>query len=461
MCKKTGAKIRPVKKIARYRKDGEDVQLNSRIFQNAKWIIGCKIVQSLLQLMVGMLSARYLGPSNYGLINYAASLVAFAVPIMQLGLRSTLVQEYIQNPEKEGELIGTSLVMNLVASMACIIGVTMFSAVANPGEPTTIIVCALYSTSLIAQSVEMLQYWFQAKLLSKYSSLAMVCSYVAVSVYKIYLLSSGKSIYWFAVSYAVEYGATGLILVAAYRKVGTQKLKMSLQTAKQLFAKSKYYIVATLMVVAFNSTSGILLKLLIDERENGFFAAAVTCTGVTTFVYNAVIDTARPVAIESRRQSVEAFEKSISNTYALVTYLSFAQALAFTLFAKLIIGVLYGEDFLPAVPVLQILVWQLAFSIMGSVRNIWILGEEKHHLLWIINLLGAVMNILLNLLMIPPWGACGAAVASVMTQIFANVILGFVIKPIRRNNYLLLKGLNPKLLIKIVGAAMKKTAPKA
>ena len=64
----------------------------NKVVKNAKWIIVCKVVQSLLQLVIGMLCARYLGPSNYGLINYAASIVAFVLPIMQLGLQSTLVQ---------------------------------------------------------------------------------------------------------------------------------------------------------------------------------------------------------------------------------------------------------------------------------------------------------------------------------------------------------------------------------
>lgn len=435
--------------------------MNHKVFQNAKWIIGCKIVQSALQFIVGMLSARYLGPSNYGLINYAASLVAFALPLMQLGLNSTLVQEYIQNPEKEGEILGTSLSMNLISSVACIIGVTTFAMIANPGESTTILVCALYSLSLTTQSIEMLQYWFQSKLQSKYSSLAMLCSYLVVSAYKIYLLASGKSVHWFALSHAVEYGVTGLLLVAAYHKIGVQKLRFSFQTAKRMFAKSKFYIIAALMVVAFNSTSSVLLKLLIDERENGFFTAAVTCSGVTTFVYLAIIDTARPVALEYRQKSSELFEKSISSIYSLTIYLSLAQAIVFALFAKTIIGVLYGEAFLPAAPVLQIHIWQLMFSVMGAVRNVWILSEEKHNVLWIINLCGAVFSILLNLVLIPILGACGAALAAVATQLFTNVILGFILKPIRRNNYLLLKGLNPKLIVEMIAIVTKKTASKA
>lgn len=420
--------------------------LNNKIINNAKWIIGCKIAQSLIQLAIGMLSARYLGPTNYGLIDYAASLVAFAVPIMQLGLSSTLVQEYIAEPEREGQIAGTQLALNVICSLACIAGVGMFAVAANPGEPTTVVVCLLYSISLLFQACDMIQYWFQAKLLSKYYAISLLCSYVVVSAYKIWLLITGKSVYWFALSHTVEYCVMGILLYVAYHNHGTQKIGFSLLLAKKMIGKSKHYIVATLMVVLFQRIAGILITQLIGRTENGYFAAAITCNGVTGFVINAIIDTARPVILESRKVSHADFEKNVSRLYSLMTWMGLAQSVGFTVFAPLMVRILYGVDYLPAIPVLQILAWNTAFSCMGAVRNIWILGEEKHNILWVINLCGAMASIVLNWLLIPLWGARGAAVASVLVQILANVIMGFILKPIRRNNYLLLKGLNPKLL---------------
>ena len=83
---------------------------------------------------------------------------------------------------------------------------------------------------------------------------------------------------------------------------------------------------------------------------------------------------------------------------------------------------------------------------MGSVRNIWILAEEKHKYLWIINMSGALGNIALNLALIPIWGVQGAAIASLVTQIFTNFIIGFIMPPIRDFNKLMLKGLNPSFV---------------
>ena len=418
-----------------------------KVLNNAKWIIVCKIAQSLIQFVVGLLSARYLGPSNYGLINYAATIAAFFMPIMRLGMDATLVQEYGNQPKQEGTILGTALVMNLLSAGACMIGVTSFAAVANRGETATILICCLYSTSLIFHAVEMIQYWFQAKLLSKHSSLAMLCAHIAVSAYKIWLLATQKSVYWFALSHSVEYFAISVLLMLSYRKNGDQKISFSWNMAKALFSKSKHYIIALLMIVVYGKTGNILLTLIHSEAENGYFATAVTCTCIAVFVFDAIVDTARPVILESKKKSREEYEKNLSRVYALTTWLSVAQSVFFTLFAELVVRILYGEAYLPAIAVLRILTWQGAFSYMGAIRNIWILAEEKHHLMFALNLIGAIVNVACNLALIPLFGACGAAVASLVTQVFTNLILGFIWKPLRENNRLLMRGLDPRLLL--------------
>ena len=415
---------------------------------NATWIVACKIAQSVLQLVVGMLSARYLGPSNYGLINYAASVVAFALPLMRLGFNATLVHEYVETPQQEGEITGTALTLNVFSSLLCIAGVSAFSAVANAGDTTAITVCILYSFSLLFAAVEMIQYWFQYKLLAKYSAVVMFLAYVIVSVYKIYLLITSKSVYWFAVTNSLDFGLIGFALLIIYFRKGSTKLTFSFARAKAMLSKSKHYILSSLMVVLFQSTDHIMLTSMSGTAQNGFYTAAITCAGVFQFVYIAVIDSFRPIILNAKKEKEEGYKTYLSQLYCVIIYVAFAQSAVFSVFSKTIIGILYGEDYQAAIQVLRILVWYLAFSYMGSVRNIWILAEQKQKYLWIINLLGAVFNIVLNAVFIPYWGAAGAAFASLLTQIFTNFVFGFLLKPIRENNRILLHGLNPKFAFK-------------
>ncbi len=395
-----------------------------------------------------MISARYLGPSNYGLINYAASIVAFALPIMKLGLDAILVHELVESPEKEGEIMGTSLLLNCVTGILSIFGVAIFATIANFGETVTIIVCVLYSLYIFFAAIEMLQYWFQYKLLSKYSSFIMLGAYVFVSAYKIYLLASQKSIYWFALSHSVEYGSIAVFLVIFYRKKGGSPFSISLARAKKMFAKSKHYILASLMVIIIQNTDHIMITQMAGTKENGYYSAAITTAAMAQFVFTAILDSFRPLILSSKRENEHEYENNVSNLYGIVCYLAIAQSLVFTIFAPLIIKILYGTDYSAAVPILQIITWQCTFSFMGRVRNIWLLAEEKQKYLPVINLTGVVANIVMNVVMIPFFGACGAAFASLLTQIIMNFAFGFIFKPIRYNNILILKGLNPKTFVK-------------
>ena len=419
--------------------------LKNKTVKNATWIIVCKIIQAGLSLVVTMLSSRVLGPAGYGLINYAMSIVTFLAPIMYLGFTSVLVQEIVQHPELEGETLGTAVAMSFFSSLVCIGGVAAFVSIANKGETETLIVCLLYSILLIFQSVEIIVYWFQAKLLSKYSSLAILAAFIAVSLYQLWVLFTGKSIYWFAISNALNYFLIASILIIIYKKLGGQKLSFSFNTFRRMFARSKYYIISDMMITIFAQTDRIMIKLMLGDSQTGYYSAAVTCATMTGFVFTAIIDSMRPTILEAKKDNTPGYELNLKRLYNIVIYLSLLQSLLITLLSGLIVRILYGSDYAAAVPALRIVAWYTTFSYIGSVRNIWILAEGKQKYLLFINMLGAVANVALNFLLIEKFGINGAAFASLITQIFTNVIIGFIFKDIRQNNYIMLKSLSPNI----------------
>ena len=428
----------------------------NKVAKNATWIIACRVVQAVFALIINMLTARYLGPSNFGLITYASSLVAFVLPVMQLGFSNILVQEVVNNPEREGKTLGTSMFLSFCSSICCIIGVTTFAFIANHDEPVTILVCLLYSFILIFQALDLMQYWFQAKYLSKYTSIVSLCAYLVVSAYKIYLLVTAKSVYWFAISNAFDYALISISIIVIYHKLGGQKLLFSKELGKEMFSRSKHYILSSMMVTVFAQTDKIMIKLMIDEVATGYYGAAVACAGMTSFVFTAIIDSFRPSIFEGQKISDDVFQYRLTMLYSIIIYISLVQSVVMTILAGLIIHILYGTAYAPAVGALQIVVWYTTFSYMGSVRNIWILANNKQHFLWKINLMGALANIVINAILIPLIGIYGAAVASLITQFFTNVIVGYIIKPILPNNRIMVKGLNPKYCIDATKKMLKR-----
>jgi O-antigen/teichoic acid export membrane protein len=201
------------------------------------------------------------------------------------------------------------------------------------------------------------------------------------------------------------------------------------------------------MVTVFVQTDKIMMTLMINETATGYYSAAVACAGITNFVIGAIIDSARPVILEAKKVAQAEYEKGITVLYSAIIYLALAQSLVMTIFARPLITILYGAEYLPASNILQVLVWYTTFSYLGGAKDIWILAEEKQKYLVVLNFAGAVSNVILNLILIPMLGATGAAIASLITQFFTNIAMMFVIKALRRNGVLIWRATNPKVLL--------------
>ncbi len=415
--------------------------LKNATVKNAGWLIFGKIAQMLISLIVGLITARYLGPSNYGIINYAAAYTSFFMAVCTLGINSVLVKEFIDHPEEEGQIIGSSLLLRAVSSVLSACMIMGIVSLVDAGEKTIIIVTALCSLSLIFNIFETFNYWFQAHLCSKVTAIATLSAYVVSSLYKIILLILHKSVEWFAFSLSLDYVVLGVLLFGCYRKYGGRELSFSATVSKRILRKSVYFILPGVMVSIYSYADKFMLKQMLNETEVGYYATAVTLCGMWTFILTAVIDSMYPAIMESHKIDKELFKKKNRRLYALVFYLSVAMSALFCVFGDWIVLLLYGEAYLPAAMPLRIVTWYTAFSYMGVARNAWIVCEDKQKFLKYIYVSSAVCNVALNLLFIPRWGTSGAAAATLVTQILTTVIIPFFIKDLRNNSVLILEGI--------------------
>jgi len=235
-----------------------------------------------------------------------------------------------------------------------------------------------------------------------------------------------------------------------YKRLGKSKLSFSFTMAKLLLSRSKYYIVSSMMVTVFGHIGSIALEFFIDNEAVGFYTAAITAAGMTSFVFNALIDSARPMILSYKQTDEVKYKQSIVGLYSVVFYASLVQSAIFCIFAELIVNILYSNAYAETVLPLRIIAWYMIFSYFGPVRNIWILAEQKQKYLWIINLSGALVSVFLNVAFIPVMGVVGAAIAALITQIFTNVFMSYFIKPLRENNKLMIKGINPRNIYNIL-----------
>ena len=385
-----------------------------------------KIIHMVLSFVIGLITARYLGPSNYGLINYASAYVTFFTSICTLGINSIIVKNFIDKPNEEGRSLGTTIALRMISSILSIGVIVTIVRLVDGNEPITLTVVFLYSISLLFQSFD-----------------------IIASAYKVVLLMTGKSVEWFAVSNSVDHLIVAVILYLFYRKSNGPKLSFSFSKSKELLLVSHSYILAGLMTAIYASTDKLMLKHLMDESAVGFYALAVSVSSMWTFILSAFIESLSPTIMELHNTDKKKYQIANKRLYAIVFYFSVIASLGICIIAPLFIKLVYGAEYLPAVAPLRIVVWFVAFSYLGVARNVWIVCEKKQKYLKYLYFGSAACNVVLNMLLIPRFGANGAAAASLFTQISTIFIFPLCIKELHPNvklmaEAILLKGVLSK-----------------
>ena len=415
--------------------------LHNRVAKNAGWIIGGKIIQMTINLVVGLITARYLGPSNYGLINYAGAYTAFFSSICTLGINSVIVKEFVDNPEKEGTVIGSTLVLRAVSSLFSAVTIIGISFVIDAGEPVTQAVVALSAVGVIFQIFETFNYWFQSKLQSKTTAVVTLIAYIITSAYKVILFIAKKPVTYFAFATSLDYICLAILLYLSYKKYKGGKLIFSKNYGVTLLKKSYHFILPGLMVAIYGQTDKIMLKHMISNEEIGYYSTAVSLCNMWCFVLSAIIDSLYPPIMESFKRDNKEFEQKNKLLYAIVFYVSAGVSVLFTLFGGIAIKILYGEAYMPTVAPLRIITWYTAFSYLGVARNAWIVCMDRQKYLKYIYLSAAITNVVLNCIFIPLWGASGAALASLIAQVITTLVVPFFIKDMRENSVMMLKAI--------------------
>ncbi len=413
----------------------------NKTMRNAGWIIGGKLAHIVFSFLIGILTARYLGPSNQGLISYAGAFTVFACSLCTLGINSIIVKDFVDNPEEEGCTIGTTLVLRLLSSIICFFVIGVVVSILDRGEKTTILVVLLCSLGMIFSVFDTFNYWFQKNLQSKYSSIASLVGYIIVSLYKIFLLIYQKSVLWFAIASSIDYIIIAIFLWIIYNKNNGPKLSFSLKKAKQLLGRSYHFILSGLMISVYGATDKLMLKQILDEAHVGYYSTAVSVCNMWCFILSAIIQSVVPSIMKAHGEDEALYNKRNKQLYAIIFYISFIVSLFFSICAEFIIGMLYGKDFLPAVKPLRIVTWYTAFSYLGVARDTWIVCENKQKYLKYLYAIAAVGNVVLNAFFIPLWGGAGAALASLITQILTTIFLPFLIKALRPNGKMMLQAI--------------------
>lgn len=405
--------------------------LSNRFLQNTGWMAFAQIYQMVISLFIGVISARYLGPTNYGTINYAASYISFFTIFCALGLEGIVVKEMISKREQEGIILGSGIAMRLIAGVLSMIAVCVIVYFLNPNDSVLLTVTFLQSIILPFNAFHLIDMWYQSKLNSKVSTIIRCISYTLMSLYKIYLLITGKSVEWFAFSTSLDSLLIALMFMLMYRRNGTRKLKFDYNTSKELLLQSYHLIISTMMAVLYSQMDRVMIGKMMTQTDVGFYTAAATICNMWVFIPQAFANSARPVIMELKDKDSNMYIRRLKQLMGFIFWIGALFSIVFTVMADFIIHVLYGDAYTMAKGPLIILIWSTVFSSLSYPRSIWMICENKQNYTKYILIWGVILNLILNYYGIKYLGIIGAAIATLFTEIMTCIISPMFYKEMR------------------------------
>lgn len=404
---------------------------NNRFIGNTNWLIFQNIYSMGLSLIVGALSARYLGPSNYGLIGYGASLVNLFTSISQLGIDNVLINEMMKHPEEKGKVLGTALCMRMFSSCVSFVCAMILVVLIEPGNYVLWFITAIQAFAIALRAYELLNEWFLSEMKSKYYVIANMCGQTVVGVWKLVLLALQASVVWFAASTTVQALVCGSIVITLFLIMRDFKLGFRWQYAKDIFSRSKHYVFAGIAVSLYTQMDKVMVGRMLGETEVGIYTAAMTIAMLWEFIPTAIFNSSRTMILEAKTRNEEEYREKLKALFFGISVLGILVGIAVQIFGKLAVWILYGEEYMDAVPVLQLLIWSTTFAMIGLARNVWSVAEEKNKYTEYYPICGAIFNLIFNALAIPVWGIFGAALGTLLAQIIVALVAPMLWKDTR------------------------------
>ncbi|MEH1940647.1 MAG: flippase [Nostoc sp.] len=388
------------------------------IVANTGWLFADRILRMGASLVVGVWVARYLGVQQYGLFNYALAFVALFSPIFTLGLDDVVVRHLVRKSSNKEEILGTSFWLKLLGGIASVLLAVSTMFFLGEHETLKISLVAILGMAGIFRAADTIELWFQSQVQSKYTVIAKNTAFLLNSVIKIALILTKAPLLAFAWVTLAEFAMSAIGLLIVYQVKGSSLWlwRWNFAAAKTLLKESLPLIFSGFAIMIFMRIDQVMLGQMIGDSEVGVYSAAVRVSEIWYFIPGAIVSSVAPAIYAAKEKSESLYYQRIGQLFSLMTCISLAIALPMSLLSDKIIMVMFGSGYAEAGAILAVHIWTSLFVFMGLATSPWFIAEGLNHVSLGKTLFGAILNIVLNLLLIPKYAGLGAAIATIISQ---------------------------------------------
>jgi O-antigen/teichoic acid export membrane protein len=407
------------------------------IFFNTGWLMGERMLRLIISLFIGVWITRYLGAELYGIYSYALSFSIIFNALASFGINNIVIRDLVKYKGNHHELMGTAFFLKLIGGLLSLM-ISIVALQAINIEFSTKLYIWIISSGTIVSSFNVIDLYFQSQVKSKFIVKANTITLILSSIIKAVLILKEAPLIAFVLMLIFDAICLAIGYLYFYLKNNLSVLnwvfKKSL--AKSLLKESWPLILSGIAISLGMRIDQIMLKNYVSASELGYYAVGVRLAELFSFFPMIISQSIYPKIIKI---DFETEKKKLQKLIGFVFYLISGIALIVTLVASFTVNILYGIEFEESSIVLQILIWTIPVTYLGIITNrvLTIKGYQK--IIFIKQFSLAILNISLNLYLIPKYGIIGAAWATLLADIFINLFLDFIFPKARWIFYVKMK----------------------
>ncbi len=405
----------------------------TNILNNITWLFFDKFIRLGVGLLVGVWVARYLGPEQFGLMSYALAFVALFTAVANLGLNGIVVRDLVQDPTNADTTMGTSFVLSVLGGFSAFCLSLLAISYARPDDELAKFIVVLLSLLMVFKATDVVRYWFESQVQSKYVVWMENGIFLVFAAIKIVLIVAESPLLAFIWALFAEglLVATGLMIVYALQGGEIRAWRARISRAKNLIKDSWPLILSGLAIMIYMRIDQIMLGQMLGDESVGIYSAAVKISEVWYFIPMTIVASVFPSIIEAKKQNETLYYDRLQKLYDIMVLVALVLAILITFLSDWVVTLLFGKAYLEAGTVLSIHIWAGIFVFLGVASEKWFLIEGLQRFTFYRTLFGSVVNVGLNMLMIPKSGVTGAAYATVISYAIAAMFSDLLQKETR------------------------------
>ena len=422
---------------------GFDQQAFSIYLKNTGWLFLARVGSLIIKILAGIAVANYLGKTENGLLNYPLVFVTFFIAAAALGLDGFVTRELLASPKDKNKLLGTAFRMRFLAGLIIIpLAYLTFLLVKGNHSDIPISYILIASCIGIAQSLNIIDSYFQSQVQGKYVMMVQVAGNLLSAGIKLLLIVVSAPLYWFIWTILADALLLGIGYLIVYRARGNKisEWQFEYSFAANLLKHSWPLAFSAILVTVYMKIGQLMVESFLGVAALGVYSTVVNWSESWYFIPVAIVTSVFPAIMNARRDDPVRYQKRLSDMYDLMMVISLSIAVFMTFASPFIYKYFYAAEFADGAKILSIHIWAGVFVFLGSASGQYLIAEGYTKYSLYRTGAGAVINVVLGFFWIPLYGLQGAAFATLIAYFSATFFI-LVFPKTRKQGIAMLKSL--------------------